>query len=140
MALEVDEQAPLFLFYERVHSTLDRLSQHAVSARSQGVGFYFIPSRMRKTYSFARTTDQLMVRCFGKIKHTELLITQWMTIDAIAVQDTCMGRQAGQYGRDGIAFRPVQNVSQSRPVRFVAQVRLPRFGPRHNHGVERVVQ
>src|SRR5271154_6846404 len=126
MTLEVDEQAPLFLFYERVHSTLDRLGQHAVSARSQGIGFYFIPSRMRETYPFAGTTDQLMVRSFGEIKHTELLVTQRSTLDAVTMQDTRVCRQARQYGRDGIALCPVQNVSQGRPIRFVAQVGLPR--------------
>src|SRR5580698_3411673 len=98
MALEVDEQALLFLFHERVHSTLDRLSQHAVSACSQGIVFYFIPSRMRETYPLAGTTDQLMARGFGEIKHTELLVAQRSTLDAVTMQDTRVCRQAGQYG------------------------------------------
>src|ERR1700683_1846583 len=98
MALEVDEQALLFLFHERVHSTLDRLSQHAVSARSQGIGSYFIPSRMRETYPVAGTTDQLMVRGFREVKHTELLVTQRSTLNAVAMQDTRVCRQARQYG------------------------------------------
>src|SRR5208282_3497555 len=93
MALEVYEQALLLLRHERIHSTLGRLRQHSVAARSQLIRPHFIPPGVRKSHSIPGTAGKHMVGSLREIKNSELFITQRMAPDSVAVQNPRVGSQ-----------------------------------------------
>ena len=53
-----------------------------------------------------------MVRNPTIVKNSELFVTQSMPSYAIAVQDACVCRQAGQNRRGSILFGPVKDIGQ----------------------------
>jgi len=69
-----------------------------------------------------------VVRNISIVKNSELFVIQGMPANAVAVQDGCVRRQARQNRRGSILFGPVKNIGQCRPVWFIPQVRLARFG------------
>jgi hypothetical protein len=96
VALEMYEQALLFLLHKRVHSALDRLSQYSVAARSERICLHFIPSGVRETNVFPGAAGERMVGSLREVKNSELFVSQRMAADAVAVQNACVSRQTGQ--------------------------------------------
>src|ERR1700677_109049 len=125
VTLQVYEKTPPFPFHKRIHSALDGPSQYGITTGLQRVRSHFVPSGMRKADPAVRVADEGVVAGFTEGENTELLISQRLPADAIAVENTSVRRQAKQNRRNSVGFRPVQNIRQHRPIRFIAQVRLP---------------
>src|SRR5579864_7672920 len=86
------------------------------------IRWYVVPARMRKTDLLPRLGKNV-VSDPGTFKDTEPLVTQPAAFDTVAMKNTCMGGQARTHRREGIAFRPFDQLCELRPVGFVVQLR-----------------
>src|SRR5580700_3948496 len=87
MSLEVNEEAFLFLFHERVDAGCSGLSKNRITARGQFTRPHFVPSRMRESNPACHAAGQRVVAGPGRIKNAELLIRQPMAINAITMKN-----------------------------------------------------
>src|SRR5580700_6567077 len=83
--------------------------------------------------------SQYVLGSLGELKHTELLVTEAITLNSVAVKNAGVRRQARQDRRECIPLGPVENLGQCRPIWLLAQVGLTRLGSGDDDRVEAVV-
>jgi hypothetical protein len=77
-----------------------------------------------------------VIRPASIFEDTQTLIVQASTVNTIDVKNRSMSGQARPDSRRSVVLSPVDNLRQHLPVRFVGQLRSPRFTPSHDQAIE----
>ena len=101
---------------------------------------HFVPTGVWDLHRISDAICKPVITDFLVLKHAELFVGQPVAWNSIAIENARVRGEAGKNCRSRVVFSPIKNFGQRRPIWFVAQIGLPRFGASHDRAIKPAVQ